>query len=128
MSYALDASTILAFLFKERGAETAANAIEDGALVSSVNLSEVVAKMIDSGASDESIRDRIAFLNLEVRDFSQEDAFTAGLLRRQTRVHGLSFGDRACLALAQSLDLPVLTADWSWRAVELPGLQVHVIR
>ena len=64
MTFALDASTILAFLFEEPGAEAAANAIKDGGIVSCVNLSEVVATMIERGASDASVRDRIAFLNL----------------------------------------------------------------
>jgi PIN domain nuclease of toxin-antitoxin system len=49
------------------------------------------------------------------------------LLRRQTRDHGLSLGDRACLALAVSLGLPVMTADRAWMALDL-GIEVIVIR
>ena len=124
----IDVATNSVVVMARPGAEAAANAIKDGGIVSWVNLSEVVATMIERGASDASVRDRIAFLNLETRDFSREDAFAAGFLRRQTKVYGLSFGDRACLALAQSLEMPALTADRNWPAVDLAGLRVELIR
>jgi PIN domain nuclease of toxin-antitoxin system len=34
--------------------------------------------------------------------------------------HGLSFGDRACLALAMKLKLPAVTADQAWSKLDLP--------
>jgi ribonuclease VapC len=40
---------------------------------------------------------------------------------------GLSFGDRACLALAKSLVAPALTADRSWARLDL-GIAIEVIR
>ncbi len=40
---------------------------------------------------------------------------------------GLSFGDRACLALARILDLPALTTDRAWQDVDV-GVTVQVIR
>ena len=128
MTYVLDASAVLAILFNEPGAAVVAGAIEDGVLVSSVNISEVVAKMIERGAPDGLTQNQIAFLSLEVRDFSEADGFAAGFLRRQTEPFGLSFGDRACLALAQRAGLSALTADRSWQRLELPGLQVELMR
>jgi len=41
----------------------------------------------------------------------------AGRLRAVTTDHGLSLGDRFCLALAQRDGLPVWTSDQSWKAV-----------
>jgi len=38
----------------------------------------------------------------------------AAALRPLTRRHGLSLGDRACLALGWRPRLPVLTADRAW--------------
>ncbi len=48
-------------------------------------------------------------------------------LRSATRAHGLSLGDRACLALARSAGLPVLTADREWRGVGL-DMEIELIR
>jgi ribonuclease VapC len=48
-------------------------------------------------------------------------------LRASSRAFGLSLCDRACLALAQSLALPALTADRSWARLDL-GIAIEVIR
>ena len=39
----------------------------------------------------------------------------------------LSFGDRACLALARRLGLPALTAERAWAELDL-GIPVEVFR
>ncbi|WP_051758091.1 hypothetical protein [Prauserella rugosa] len=44
-----------------------------------------------------------------------------------TRHQGLSLGDRACLALAQRLDRPALTADQAWKNLDL-AVDVQLIR
>jgi PIN domain nuclease of toxin-antitoxin system len=44
-----------------------------------------------------------------------------------THALGLSFGDRACLALAQSLGALALTADRSWSQLDL-CIAIEVIR
>ena len=48
-------------------------------------------------------------------------------VRRSTRKLGLSFGDRACLALAHLSDATALTADRSWSRLEL-DIAIEVIR
>jgi PIN domain nuclease of toxin-antitoxin system len=48
-------------------------------------------------------------------------------LRALTRAYGLSFGDRACLALARRLGLPALTAERAWAELDL-GIPVEVLR
>jgi PIN domain nuclease of toxin-antitoxin system len=45
-------------------------------------------------------------------------------LRITTRGRGLSFGDRACLALANSLGATILTADRTWAGLD----RVELIR
>jgi ribonuclease VapC len=40
---------------------------------------------------------------------------------------GLSIGDRSCLALAAEHDLPAVTADRAWSALDA-GIEVVVIR
>jgi PIN domain nuclease of toxin-antitoxin system len=48
-------------------------------------------------------------------------------LRRPTSHLGLSLADRACLALALRLGLPIVTADRAWAELEL-AVQVQTIR
>lgn len=123
----LDASALLALLNQERGSERVAAIITDKAAMSTVNFSEVVAKLSNDGMPNEMIRDLLDSLELEVIDFDTELAYQTGLLRPLTKHAGLSLGDRACLALAQHLRLPALTTDRVWDALSL-GIPVQVIR
>ena len=45
----------------------------------------------------------------------------------QTRQHGLSLGDRACLALAIQRKATALTTDRAWKNLNL-GIEIEVIR
>jgi ribonuclease VapC len=49
-----------------------------------------------------------------------ELAFQAAALKASTRFLGLSFADRACLALGQMRNLPVITGDRNWLKLQLP--------
>jgi len=122
----LDASALLALLNREPGHEEIAEVIRDAA-ISAVNLSEVAAKLADRGMPGEAIREALEGLALEIHDFSQELAFQAGLLHPLTRSKGLSLGDRACLALGQRLNLPVLTTDRVWEELDLE-VEVRLVR
>jgi PIN domain nuclease of toxin-antitoxin system len=95
----LDASALLAFLNQETGKEVVAEFLP-GAAVSAVNLSEVVAKLLEATMPVDAVRSALGDLGLDVRPFDAEMAYAAGALRTTTRKRGLSLGDRACLALA----------------------------
>jgi PIN domain nuclease of toxin-antitoxin system len=122
----LDASALLALLNDEPGAEVVASHL-DGAVVSAVNISEVVAKLADAGVPPDVIRAALDELDLEVLPFDTLHAYAAGELRPLTRHLGLSFGDRACLAVGQVLGRPVLTTDRNWQTLKLP-IPVHLVR
>lgn len=122
----LDASALLAILNQEPGSERWVDRI-GSALISSVNLSEVVGKLADVGMPEPDIRAAIEPLGLETVAFDGEQAWTAGLLRPVTRGLALSFADRACLALARQTHLPVLTADREWARLRI-GVRVDLIR
>ena len=126
MPIVYDSSAVLAILLDEPGARRAAETLNHGVL-SAVNASEVVARLIDQGAKDDDARGALQGLDLAIRPFDESLAVTAGLLRRSTRRHGLSLGDRACLALALRERAPVLTADRAWTALEL-DVQVELVR
>jgi PIN domain nuclease of toxin-antitoxin system len=125
-SVVLDASALLALLNSEPGNETVAEYIPASA-ISSVNFSEVVAKLNDAGMPEEAVRSALGDIELDVRPFDTELAYQAGILRTQTKKLGLSFGDRACLALGRQLQVPVLTTDRNWRSLEV-GVEIRVIR
>nr|WP_155753024.1 type II toxin-antitoxin system VapC family toxin [Scytonema sp. UIC 10036] len=122
----MDASAILALLNNEPGSERVISVLTEAA-ISSVNLSEVIARFADSGMSETEMREVISTLGLEIIHFDAEMAYRAGILRPLTRQAGLSFGDRVCLALGQYLGLPILTTDKAWADLEL-GINVQVIR
>lgn len=123
----LDSSAILALILDEPGAEVVRQAIREGALTSSVNLSEVIARLSSEGSNREQISAQVTPLKIRVVEFSTEHAWQAGLLRPLTRDLGLSLGDRCCLSLAMELGLPVLTADRVWEQLDV-GVDVVVCR
>jgi ribonuclease VapC len=125
--YVLDASALLVLLKGETGSERVIEALMDGAAISAVNFSEVVAKLREGGMLEEAIHESLDSLELDIVEFDTEFAYQAGLLRPLTKSAGLSLGDRACLALAQNLNLPALTADRAWDGLSL-GIRVQVIR
>ena len=125
-SWVLDASALLALLNRELGSEKVVAALPD-AVMSSVNLSEVVAKLVDQGRAETEIRSYLDALGLVIVPFDDEMAYRSGRLRSVTKSAGLSFGDRACLALAASLDVPALTSDRAWASLNL-NVQVELIR
>jgi len=128
----LDASALLALLKGEPGAERVAEALERGAYLSAVNLAEVLSKLADWGEDPAEAQARMEGVGLlgaavEVLPFTGEDALEVARLRALTRAYGLSFGDRACLALARRLGLPALTAERAWAELDL-GIPVEVLR
>ena len=123
----LDASALLVLLKGEPGKERVIKAITDGASISAVNFSEVVGKLRDGGMPEEAIHESLDSLELDIVEFDTVLAYQAGLLRTLTKNAGLSLGDRACLALAQHLNLPVLTTDRVWKDL-IPEINVQVIR
>jgi len=125
-SIVLDSSVILAHINSEPGSERA-ESLFGGALISAVNLAEIVGKLAERGASPGIIRAALSRYGLQVVSFDEQLAELAGALRTKTRAFGLSLGDRACLALAEREALPVLTADRAWGELSLP-VEVQLLR
>lgn len=104
----LDASAILALLFRRPGHETVMHRLTDS-VVSAVTLSEVIASLIETGASLDEARSIVSALPIEIAPFSYEQAEFSASLRRLAESHGISFGGVACISLAKSRGIPVLT-------------------
>ena len=126
MSVVFDSSALLAIAFDEDGAAVALGAAGD-AIMSAVNVTEVITRMIDEGASQEEALRSLRKIGLAIRPFDESLALAAGFLRARTRQYGLSLGDRACLALAMRERASVVTADRAWSKLDL-GIDVQVIR
>ena len=115
---ALDASALLATLFRQPGSAVVERYFAQ-AVISAVNLSEVVAKLSDRGLDSQQALEILSGLGLEVREFDTEQALMAGALREVTRPLGLSLGDRPCLALGIGEGAPTLTTDRAWATVPI---------
>lgn len=96
--------------------------------MSSVNVAEVAARLSQDGWSSGDVSSVVTGMGIEVIPFDRQAALLSGAYRTVTRRRGLGLGDRACLATASSLGLPVLTADRSWADVSIPGATVVLIR
>ena len=121
-----DASAILAALKNEPFSNVDPRLLV-GATVSAVNVCEVLSKLHDDGLNEEQAQAAVAVMDLRVVPFDGLQARTAARLRSITRHAGLSLGDRACLALADRLGYPVVTADRVWASLEV-GIEIIMIR
>jgi PIN domain nuclease of toxin-antitoxin system len=98
----LDAFALLALIQDEPGSERVAEVL-DGAVISAINLAEVVSRLADRGLPGVAIRRQVERLDLGAVPVDADLAYAAGLLRPATRRLGLSLGDRVCIALAGRL-------------------------
>lgn len=123
---AIDASALLAFMFREPGHELVEDALDDGC-ISAVNVSEVIGRFVQDGHDGGVVLERIQSTAIEVVPFRAADAALAASLVPGTRPHGLSLADRACLALALARGVPAMTADRVWAELDV-GVRVQVVR
>lgn len=122
----LDTSAVLGYLNDEPGRDVVATVLVSGeARISLVNQTEVLSKLCDWGMSFENAKVVLGKLAIPFEAFTTETALEAARLRSLTRAHGLSLGDRACLATARLCKLDVLTGDRPWLEVaQILGLNI----
>ena len=129
----LDASALLAFLREEPGAAKVAEALENTAYMSAVNWAEVLSKIseleIDCNETIKILKEQgILGEALVIVPLTEADGLKLARLRKSTKSRGLSLGDRACLALAETMKAKALTTDKNWRDVKLSNLKIELIR
>ncbi len=81
----LDASAVLAALFREPGAERVVRALERGAAMSPVNVAEVVARLSQSDWTEGAVTSVFAELGIEIIPFDRATALLSGAYRRRAR-------------------------------------------
>ena len=120
----LDASAVLALLQEEPGADEIESLLE-AALMSCVNLAEVIQKAEQHDVNTEGLEYDLEALGIEFRDY--EFGMARPTAELWSMGAGLSLGDRACLALAKTEGISAVTADGRWGATELP-VDVRIVR
>lgn len=123
----LDASAVLALVQDEPGADLVEHEL-GGALLCTVNLAEVVGKLVDADLDPRQLAPLLRAAGVALEPLTEHDAQLVGALRDVPGGRALSLGDRCCLALAlRDPSGAVLTADRAWAALDLP-LTVRLIR
>lgn len=122
----MDSSALLALIANEKGADKAMHYLSR-AKMSTVNISESIATLINKGATFQEAETIIDSLIHDRISFSDEQSKIAAEIVTETKKYGLSLGDRACLSLAINDKLPVLTADKIWSKLDL-GVKIILIR
>lgn len=107
----VDSSALLAYLQGEPGAEVVRQHLVEGAVISAVNWSEVAQKVRRADVW-EVARALLLSYPLQVLPVDVDDAEAAAA--RWMPGTPLSLADRLCLALADRLRLPALSADRAW--------------
>lgn len=123
--YVLDASAVLALLNGEPDGDQVEKFLPDS-VISAVNASEVLSKLVDAGMPVEEAVESFNLLGIEVLEFTKEHAERSASIHKSTRGIGLSLGDRCCLALGRHTGFKVITADRRWTKAR--GCSVKIIR
>jgi len=122
-----DSSALLTLIQQENGYEELEDVVAN-AVISSVNLSEVISVLSRSMVPKEKIEEIINSSITDVIPFSRGEAILSGELINQTKAFGLSLGDRACIATGILYNLKVYTTDQIWRKLDLKGLKLVLVR
>ena len=120
----VDSSALLAYLQKEPGATMVDAALKKGLLLSSVNRTEIIGKLVGKGVPVNEVTADLNAMTLEVVEFDLEQSDLAAHWYARRNAYDLSLGDCACLALAEARGVKVLTGERAW--AKLPGLRVAV--
>jgi PIN domain nuclease of toxin-antitoxin system len=124
--YVLDASALLAYLNDETGGNEV-EALLDDALISTVNLAEVLHKAVRNDISATQLATDISGMGVHSVAFDASMAVMTAELWSHTKHRGLSLADRACLSLATQLNAIAVTTDRAWADLNLPGIDIHLV-
>jgi len=124
--YVLDSSALLAYLNEEPGGEEI-EPLLDGALISTINLSEVLQKGVHQDIDPTELAATISRMGVDSVRFDAGMAARTAALWVTTRPYGLSLADRACLTLASDLHATAVTTDRAWAKVDSIDATIHLI-
>jgi ribonuclease VapC len=123
----LDASALLALVKNEPGTDKVEKLL-GSIIMSCVNVSEVATVLFKVDMSLEDFKESILPLVSTILPFDEEQALMTASLQKKTKSKGLSLGDRACLALGITKQLPIYTDDRIWTELDLENVDIRLIR
>ena len=124
--FALDTSALITMMRDAPGGSVVGVQIRQAA-VSAVNWTEVVDDCRAHGIDPDKLRRDLESIGLAILPFTSEDARQAANFWDPSRKIRLSLSDRACLALASRLEVPVMTANRAWKHLSV-GVEVRLLR
>lgn len=130
----VDASAVLAYLFRERGGTTVERVLPYSVLPAPT-LAEVVYKAAAKGFAGDgaSLARDLGLLGVRVEPATLEDGLRAGELIAESQAaksasgKSLSLGDGLCIAVAERLDLKMTGGDMHWAECDL-RVEFHPFR
>jgi ribonuclease VapC len=126
LAFVLDSSVIMAIVRGETGEDEALR-LSEGAVISAVNIAEVVTKCVEHGYPDDVALEIVQSGDVRVIPFDEKHALLTGRLRAKAPKGVLSLGDRACIATAILQEAVAVTADRVWAEFDL-GCKIELIR
>jgi ribonuclease VapC len=123
----LDASAVLAWVLRERGAETVERMLPVG-VIPAANMTEVLYRAPERGhrMPPAQLEVHLIAKGLAVEPVTGQDSCRAAVLIRHSRDNrqdakdrGLSLGDGLCIAVAERLGLPIAGGDTAWAEVPM---------
>jgi len=135
----LDASALVALIFRENGWRTVDAIVESGLAVTTPNaLAETfeICRQKKTGISQDEIRRLLNLKNVQVVPLVEEDAVEAGYIYRKAAEHNskskkqirVSLADVTLLAVGKRLEAVVVFSDNAWELIDLPGIEVRPFR
>jgi PIN domain nuclease of toxin-antitoxin system len=114
-----DSSALIALFAKENGYQLIKTHMKDG-IISSVNIAEVYKYCIETqNLTEDEAKTLVQLSDIKIIDFCPQQALISAKIIHDTKLHGLSLGDRACIALAILKKHPILTCDKIWQKLDL---------
>jgi PIN domain nuclease of toxin-antitoxin system len=99
------------------------------AYIHSVNVAEVVSKLVREGVPRAEAEQMIEDINLDIDgELPTHQAALCGELVAKTRQQGLSLGDCVCLTVAASVGGIAVTADRRWQELDGQRIENNEIR
>lgn len=124
--FVLDASAVIGVLRNEPGADYVVERGR-GALISSVNVAEVIFHPDVAHANLERVEALFRAMHLREVPFDRQQAETLALIHPRTLGSSVGFADRACMALAMQQGIPALTGDRDWVKHDV-GVAIELFR
>jgi len=124
--FVLDTSAVLTMMRDAPGGSVVGIQLRQAA-ISAVNWTEVVDDCLAHQVDADKLRLDLERIGLTILPFTPEDACRAAEFWDPSRKIRLSMSERASLALAARLEVPVMTAVRAWRHLNV-GVEIRLLR